>query len=179
MCVCCCSLKSLETLVQMGERIAVKPGSVFERTKSQKRQLALQTENSTVGIKLFQALDSSDTAKLGGTEASSDTVSEEELSSSAFATVNSEPQTLPTQSSSDQSAVPLSSGPHGLMPQSSAPQELIPQSSVPQSSGESSLHQPGSQQQVSHAQDLDIPSGIKASFCLTFNNLNNLSAPVL
>lgn len=159
----------------MGERIAVKPGSVFERTRSQKRQLALQTENSTVGIKLFQALDSSDIAKLGGTEASSDNVSEEELSSSAFATVTSEPQALPTQSSSDQSAVFHSSGPRDLMPQSSAPQDLMPQSSVPQSSEESSLHQPGSQQQVSDAQDLETPSGVKPSLCLTFNN----TAPVL
>ena len=38
----------------MGERIAVKPGSTFERTSSQKQQLALQTERSTVGISLFQ-----------------------------------------------------------------------------------------------------------------------------
>lgn len=39
----------------MGERIAVKPGSNFERTSSQKRQLALQTEKSTVGISMFHA----------------------------------------------------------------------------------------------------------------------------
>lgn len=40
----------------MGERIAVKPGSNFERTSSQKRQLALQTEKSTVGISMFHDL---------------------------------------------------------------------------------------------------------------------------
>ena len=49
----------------MGERIAVKPGSSFERTSSQKRQLALQTENSTVGISLFEGMSSSDAAMLG------------------------------------------------------------------------------------------------------------------
>lgn len=40
----------------MGERIAVKPGSTFERTSSQKRQLALQTEKSTVGVSILHDL---------------------------------------------------------------------------------------------------------------------------
>ena len=44
----------------MGERIAVKPGSTFERSSSQKKQLALQTERSTVGISMFHALALSD-----------------------------------------------------------------------------------------------------------------------
>ena len=59
-----CSLKSLETLVKMGERIAVKPGSAFERTSSQKKQLALQTEKSTVGISMFHDLASADLTAL-------------------------------------------------------------------------------------------------------------------
>lgn len=68
----------------MGERVAVKPGSAFERTNSQKRQLALQTENSTVGISLFQGMTSSDSAMLGG-DGSPGGQSEEELSSVAYA----------------------------------------------------------------------------------------------
>ena len=48
----------------MGERIAAKPGSIFERTSSQKKQLALQTEKSTVGISMFQDLASADTAAM-------------------------------------------------------------------------------------------------------------------
>lgn len=75
------SLKSLETLVKMGERVAVKPGSTFERTNSQKRQLALQTEHSTVGISLFQGLSATDAAMLGANSSShSRSQSEEELS---------------------------------------------------------------------------------------------------
>ncbi len=79
-----CSLKSLETLVKMGERVAVKPGSTFERTNSQKKQLALQTENSTVGISLFQGMSSSDSAMLGG-DGYSRSQSEEDVNSAAFA----------------------------------------------------------------------------------------------
>ena len=85
-----CSLKSLETLVKMGERVAVKKGSLFERTNSQKKQLALQTENSTVGISLFQDMSSTDSALLGGDpqgdpHGPSRSQSEEQLSSGAFA----------------------------------------------------------------------------------------------
>lgn len=68
----------------MGERVAVKRGSTFERTSSQKKQLALQTENSTVGISLFQGLTSTDSAMLGE-DHHSRSQSEEELSSAAFA----------------------------------------------------------------------------------------------
>lgn len=68
----------------MGERVAVKRGSTFERTSSQKKQLALQTENSTVGISLFQGLTSTDNAMLGE-DRHSRSQSEEELSSAAFA----------------------------------------------------------------------------------------------
>ena len=68
----------------MGERVAVKKGSMFERTKSQKKQLALQTENSTVGISLFQDLSSADSAMLEG-DPHGRSQSEEELSSAAFA----------------------------------------------------------------------------------------------
>ena len=80
--LCPRSLKSLETLIKMGERVAVKPGSTFERTNSQKRQLALQTENSTVGISLFQGLSATDAAMLGASSSSSHSrsQSEEELS---------------------------------------------------------------------------------------------------
>ena len=74
----------------MGERVAVKKGSLFERTNSQKKQLALQTENSTVGISLFQDLSSTDSAMLGGDPHGDPhghgcIQSEEELSSAAFA----------------------------------------------------------------------------------------------
>ncbi len=74
----------------MGERVAVKKGSMFERTNSQKKQLALQTENSTVGISLFQDLSSADSALLGGDphgdpHGHDRSQSEEELSSAAFA----------------------------------------------------------------------------------------------
>lgn len=68
--------------------MAVKKGSMFERTKSQKKQLALQTENSTVGISLFQDLSSADSALLGGDphgDPHGRSQSEEELSSAAFA----------------------------------------------------------------------------------------------
>ncbi len=73
----------------MGERVAVKKGSLFERTNSQKKQLALQTENSTVGISLFQDLSSADSALLGGTphgdpHGHGRSQTEEELSSAAF-----------------------------------------------------------------------------------------------
>jgi hypothetical protein len=76
----------------MGERVAVKKGSLFERTNSQKKQLALQTENSTVGISLFQDMSSTDSALLGGGphgdphgDPHGRGQSEEELSSGAFA----------------------------------------------------------------------------------------------
>ena len=72
--------------------MAVKKGSLFERTNSQKKKLALQTENSTVGISLFQDLSSADSAMLGGSpqgdpdgEPHGRGQSEEELSSAAFA----------------------------------------------------------------------------------------------
>ena len=52
----------------MGERIAVKPGSHFERTSSQKQQLALLTEKSTIGISLFQDVASQDSALLGASD---------------------------------------------------------------------------------------------------------------
>ena len=153
----------------MGERIAVKPGSVFERTKSQKRQLALQTENSTVGINLFQALDSSDISRLGGTEASSDNVSEEELSSSAFATLSSDTQpseTSVTQGAMPQSSTPQSSALHSAATQSSGPQIVTAQSSGLQSTGVSSLHQTGTQQQMPEAQpDPALQPGTRATCC--------------
>ena len=52
----------------MGERIAVKPGSHFERTSSQKQQLALVTEKSTVGISLFQDMASQDSGLSGASQ---------------------------------------------------------------------------------------------------------------
>lgn len=69
----------------MGERIAVKPGSTFERTSSQKKQLALQTERSTVGISLFQDIAASDASLLAADSPSSRSQSQEEVVSSNMA----------------------------------------------------------------------------------------------
>ena len=137
----CCSLKSLETLVQMGERIAVKPGSLFERTTSQKRQLALQTENSTVGVDLFQPVDASDTARLGNAHASTGSVCEEDLSSSAVAALSLEPQTLEGSGSEPQTSVHQSSASpqstqYAAESQISMFQESPPYGAVSQSSGQ-------------------------------------------
>lgn len=156
----CCSLKSLETLVQMGERIAVKPGSLFERTTSQKRQLALQTENSTVGVDLFQPVDTPDTARLGNAHASTGSVSEEDLSSSAVAALTLEPQTLEGSGSEPQTSVHQTSASPQSFPQDAGSQSSMLQESPPPGSVSESSGQPGSHKTSDLHRLIDIQTAI-------------------
>lgn len=117
----------------MGERIAVKTGSLFERTTSQKRQLALQTEKSTVDVNVFQSLDSADSTKFAERVSDGD-ASEEELSSfqhlaPGLAAQVADAQSSATPSSPAQTSATQSSDPHHPTAQGSMPPGLISQGS--------------------------------------------------